>query len=594
VIKQKGETEHAVFRRFAVSPFLCFLLLSLAIPILFTGLGAPAFMDHEGRYVEVAREMLLTGDWLTPHLNFAVFLNKPPLPYWLTAVTFLLTGQTEYVRVWIAAAGLLLLLVTILLGQALAGRQAGLTAGFLLLTSSGFFLESRLLRPDLLMTLLLSVTLLGFVKALLPYAPTGKQTWWLTLSAASLAASVMTKGLVNIVLAGSIIGGALLFCQRLEFVRRIRWPLLIVVFGVIVLPWHVAVGMRHEGFWWDYIVNQHFLFFFDKKFPRDSLPDSVFVFWTAFLARLFPWTGFLAPAFWWAVKRAWTERHPSLVLLILWLSVVLGFFTASPSRLEHYSLPALPAAALLIGCWWSAVSERPALHRRAMTASLVLPGAIGALGLFLLPSLLTAGAWTQEFPLLTHLALLVCGSLLVAACSALFLLWRGAVQWSLIVFAGAAFPLFWSIHRTLIAIEPINSWKPIGVCLAEVLPPEGEAVFAASEEYQICGGLNFYSKKPLSILLPNGYIPPPYLHVDRQGSFLTQTDFVNRWQSQRPVVLIIDPDRQENDPAQFAPPPIREIGRWGARRMVANQAFADRAAFATDLHHTHDFNLCSP
>jgi 4-amino-4-deoxy-L-arabinose transferase-like glycosyltransferase len=583
-----------LFPRFPLSPFPRFLLLSLALPVLFTGLGAPAFMDHEGRYVEVAREMLLTGDWLTPHLNFSVFLNKPPLPYWLTAVTFLLTGQTEYVRVWIAAAGLLLLLVTILLGQALAGQRAGLAAGFILLTSGGFFLESRLLRPDLLMTLLLSVTLLGFVKALLPFSPTRKQAWWFTLSAASLAVSVMTKGLVNIVLAGGIIGGALLFCQRLEFGRRIRWPLLIVVFGVIVLPWHVAVGIRHEGFWWDYIVNQHLLFFFDKKFPRDSLPDSVGLFWTAFLGRLFPWTGFLAPAFWWAAKRAWTERQPSLVLLILWLSVVLGFFTASPSRLEHYSLPALPAAALLIGCWWSAVSEGPALHRRAVVTSLVLSGAIGALGLFLLPSLLTSGAWTREFPLLTQLAPLVCGSLFVAACAALFLLWRGAVQWSLMVFACVAFPLFWSIHRTLIAIEPINSWKPLGVRLAEVLPPDGEAIFAASEEYQICGGLNFYSKKPLSILLPKGYIPPTYLHVDQQGPFLTQADFVNRWQSQRPIVLIIDPDRQENDPAQFAPPPVREIGRWGTRRMVANQAFADRIALASDLYHTHDGNPSSP
>jgi 4-amino-4-deoxy-L-arabinose transferase-like glycosyltransferase len=580
----------------------------LAIPVLFAGLGSPAFMDHEGRYAEVAREMLLTGDWITPRLNFAVFLNKPPLPYWLTALTFFFTGQTEYARVWTALVGLLLLFVTVELGRMLADRRVGVLASIVLLTSGGFFLESRLLRPDLLMTLCLSVMLLGFGKAnnaLLTCSEkvgTGMHvdssqsvsdgstaTRWLMLSAASLGVSILVKGLVDVVLAGGVIGGMLVCSRQGALLRQVRWLPVCVVLVTIILPWHVLVGVKNEGFWWDYIVNQHVLFFFDKKFPRDSLPDSLVVFWSAFLGRTLPWGVFLPPALYWAIKKVQTDRTSTLALLPLWLGVVLGLFSLAPSRLEHYSIPALPAAALLIGCWWSDLLGRDVFRSPAAVGALSFLGFIGLIGFVAIPTLLDAETWTLDFRILSRLAWLACGTLLVTASIAGVCCWRGALRTAFVIIACSAAPVFWSVHRALIAIEPLNSWKPIGIRLAEVLPPDGEAAFAASDEYQICGGLNFYSGKSLSIVLPEGYIPPTYLTLDHQTVFLTRAEFLRRWRSSRPIVLVIDPERQLVDPAPVTSTSAVEIGRWGDRIMVVNQAFAERAAPMADSKNDHDF-----
>ena len=569
------------FLRFSVSPFLyCFLLL-LAIFILFSGLDRPAFMDHEGRYAEVAREMLLSGDWVTPHLNFAVFLNKPPLPYWLTALTFLVTGLSEYARLWQAFVGMLVLVVTVWLGHTLAGRRAGLFAGVVLLSSGGFFLESRLLRPDLLLTLWLCLALVGVVKALSLFSSataSAAATRWIILSAASLGLSVLTKGMVGVVLAGGIIGGALLWSRRLAVVRQVPWLLALGAFLLVVLPWHVLVGMRHDGFWWDYVVNQHLLFFFDQKFPRDSLPDSVPVFWGAFLGRTFPWVAFVPVAVWWALARAWKTRAPQHVVPVVWLGVVLGFFTLSPSRLEHYTVPALPAVALVLGSWWAALGEQEKVR---FLVPIVCSGLIGVIGFFVLPMRLAMEEWAREFPVLLTSARLVCGGLVLGAGLAGVVFWRGGTQAdakTLVAMACAAVPLFFYTHRALVEIEPVNSWKPIGMRLAALLPPDGEAVFAASDEYQICGGLNFYSRKPLSIVLPDGYIPPTYLRLDGQAAFVTRADFAARWQSLRPLLLVVDPEHSDADPEQWIPPPRHEVGRWGLRRMFANQALLDHTA----------------
>lgn len=603
--RRKGEKASP---RFSVSLPLHFLPVLLAIPALFSGLGSPAFMDHEGRYAEVAREMLLSGDWVTPQLNFAVFLNKPPLPYWLTALTFSVTGQTEYARVWTAIVGLLLIFVTIELGRTLVNWRSGLLAGVVLLTSGGFFLESRLLRPDLLMTLSLSVTLLGFVKACqiqLSQAERGAMelqfsafestasenaaTWWLVLSAASLGVAVLTKGMVNVVLAGGVISGMFVCFRCWTLLRYVRWLPVFGVFLMVVAPWHILTGMRNEGFWWDYVVNQHFLFFFDKKFPRDSLPDSLTVFWGAFLGRTLPWGVFLPCALYWASKKSWTDRRLTLALSPWWLGIVLGFFSLSPSRLEHYSLPALPASALLVGCWWSDMLEREHVRFSALFVALGFLGMIGLVGFVAAPVLLDAETWTHDFPLLSWLARFVCGLLLVSACVAAVYVWRKALRVAFVVLVCAAVPLLWSVHQALIVIEPRNSWKPIGKRLAEVLPHDGEAAFAASDEYQICGGLNFYSGKSLSIILPDGYIPPTYLALDRQSRFLTRSEFLQRWQGNRPIVLVIDPERHVVDPIPVVSAPVVEVGRWGGRIMLANQAFAERAIPMADSKNDHDF-----
>src|SRR5262249_22610512 len=110
-------------------------------------------------------------------------------------------------------------------------------------------------------------------------------------------------------------------------------------------------AVRNPGFLWDYVVNQHLLFFFDKKVPRDSIPDSLAFFWTMLFVRGLPWSVLIPAAVVsnYRTGRIDRTRLVALRFLAALVAVVLRLFSRAASRLEHYSLPALPALALLIG-----------------------------------------------------------------------------------------------------------------------------------------------------------------------------------------------------------------------------------------------------
>jgi len=133
------------------------LVLVLTLPVFAWRLDRPGFSDTEGMFAEPAREMVLTGDWVTPHMNGEPFLTKPPFMYWLPAALFAVVGTTEYARLWPALAAVATVAVTGALGWELFGEAAGVTAAVILATSLGFLVEARLLRAD--MPLVLAVTL---------------------------------------------------------------------------------------------------------------------------------------------------------------------------------------------------------------------------------------------------------------------------------------------------------------------------------------------------------------------------------------------------------------------------------------------------
>src|SRR5215831_4779602 len=156
---------------------------------------------------------------------------------------------------------------------------------------------------------------------------------------------MLDKGFVPPVLAGTTV--ALFEITKGELrpgtvparLRALSAPWGVVLLAGVVVPWHLLAGAKNPGFLWDYVVNQHLLFFFDKKLPRDSIPDSLGLFWATFFARGLPWS-LLLPA---AVIHAWRTTRidrtygAALRLPATWLATVLGFFSLAVSRLEHYS-----------------------------------------------------------------------------------------------------------------------------------------------------------------------------------------------------------------------------------------------------------------
>src|SRR5438876_11998864 len=120
--------------------------------LLAVRLDVPAFFDNEARYAEVAREMVLRRDWISPHLDFTLFLNKPPLTFWLAALVFRIAGPSEWARLVSVGAAAVTLLATCRLGTLLYGEGIGLFGGLALVTTLGFVLEARTLRPDMILT----------------------------------------------------------------------------------------------------------------------------------------------------------------------------------------------------------------------------------------------------------------------------------------------------------------------------------------------------------------------------------------------------------------------------------------------------------
>src|SRR5438067_2351338 len=205
--------------------------------LLAVRLDVPAFFDNEARYAEVAREMVLSGDWISPHLDFTLFLNKPPLVFWLAALVFRLAGPTEWARLVSVGAAMVALPATCRLGALLYGGTTGLVAGLALATSLGFVLEARTLRPDMILTATVVVALLCWQSAERGGA---RRARWLAGLYAALGVGVLAKGLVPLVLVGLPIAAVTLRDDGWRGAARLRPGLGLLVLAAIVVPWLVA------------------------------------------------------------------------------------------------------------------------------------------------------------------------------------------------------------------------------------------------------------------------------------------------------------------------------------------------------------------
>jgi len=529
----------------------------------------PPFFDNEGRFAEVAREMVESGDWITPRLDGTLFLNKPPLTYWLAGLVFRVTGPSEWARLVPVLAAVVTLFATCRLGALLYGARVGLLAGVVLATSVGFALEARTLRPDLVMAASIVVAILCWLRG-----EHGSRRWTLGLWAA-LGIGALAKGLVPLVVAGIPIGIASLRAHGWRGVGRIRPLAGLCVLAAIVLPWHVLVARQHAGFAWDYVVNQHLLFFFDRKLPRDSEGDALWFFWTSFATRALPWTILLPLALPDAARgasRTATAAERASFFLATWAGGVLLFFSAAPSRLEHYSLPALPAAALLAARVWDLASA--GRLGRAAWAWIAAAGtalvAVGVVGLVDGRALLTRAYWIAEAPAL--FPLLVPAALTVVAIGALVLVAALGRRAALLggVLAGGMLVVVPIVLVALVDMTPVFSWRPVADAIAAAVPSDVPIVFEAPEEYQQVGGLAFYTRRPIVILAPHGFVPPTYL--EGQDIFLAREEFARRWTSGERLALVSDPQQRRDDAEGLVPGPYRVVAHFGDRWVLVNYA----------------------
>ncbi|WP_423032369.1 glycosyltransferase family 39 protein [Undibacterium sp. Tian12W] len=325
------------------------LVWLLTIFFLAYGLGCYPILDNnEGLYAEIPREMLASGDlhhWIIPHLNGLAYMEKPPLLYWLTAISFAVFGENEWAARLVPAMSALSCVALILwFGRQIARVAASRLAALMFISGLGVMAMSRTLMFDMLLTVFLTGALMfGYL-----YSVSGekkKLNWCLGL----LAFALLAKGFVAIILFGAVsFIYTILFSSSLrDFQKRIiAWfdPKAIGIFLLIALPWHIAAIWAEPIFAWFYFINEHVLRFLGKREPHDYYAGAWWYYLPRMVLYLFPWSFFL-PVLLFVKARQQTPRTLHFFLACAWIMPVL-FFSLSSAKANYYLVVVMPLAAL--------------------------------------------------------------------------------------------------------------------------------------------------------------------------------------------------------------------------------------------------------
>ena len=307
----------------------------------------PLFNPDEGRYAEIPAEMLASGEFTVPHLDGVVYLEKPPLQYWATALALGTFGHNEFAaRLVTAASALLALWFIYLLGRRAWSAERGLAAAAMTASMLLYVFLGQLITLDMLLSCLLTIATTAFCLAQLDRdaAPARTRRWMLVCWAA-MAAATLTKGLIGIVLPG----GALVLYTALQR-DRAAWRHLhlgvgLALYALLVLPWFLLVERAQPGALDFLIVREHFQRYLTRIHDRYQ---PWWYFGAILVAGSLPWL----PQVLRALACGWRAAMPRGqfdVGRLLWVSAVftLVFFSLSDSKLPPYIVPVLPPLALL-------------------------------------------------------------------------------------------------------------------------------------------------------------------------------------------------------------------------------------------------------
>jgi 4-amino-4-deoxy-L-arabinose transferase-like glycosyltransferase len=350
-------------------------ILAIALITLFWGIGDIGLIDEtEPRFVEAARQMLLTGDWITPFFDGEARFDKPPLIYWLMVVCFKVFGISEWaarIPSALSALSIVLLCFYVLkryssslnpqaFSKATLHRSewAGWLGATMLMLNLNTYFWGRTGYADMLLTACMSGSLLAFFMG---YAQAEKpkiQRRWYGAVYILTALAVLTKGPIAILLPAGIIGGFALYLGNLRQVMRemhlVRGILAILA---LALPWYVLVTIANGEAFVDSFFGYHNLERFSSVVNHHSGPW--YFHFIVILVGFLPWSAYLPAALYqtqpWRRKQ-WQGRSRSEQLGLyatIWFGIILGFFTISVTKYFSYTLPLMPAAAILVSLLWT-------------------------------------------------------------------------------------------------------------------------------------------------------------------------------------------------------------------------------------------------
>ena len=589
------------------SRFSVLMLVGLWVVIYAGTMFSPPLLDDvDSLHAEAAREMLLRHDWVTLYTNGVRYLEKAPLMYWGLAASYELFGISDWSsRLPLMLSMLALVLATYGLGRYTLGERAGFYAGLALVTSIGPYIFTRFLIPDVAVGLWLVLGYCLFLRSLREPAPSRSTCWGF---AAVCALNVLTKGLIGLVFPAGTILLYLVLTRNLRHVLKLRLFSSSLVFLVLAAPWHILAALRNppvgeaRGFLWFYFVNEHVMRFLGKRVPPGYDTVPLFLFWALLFVWLVPWVVFLPQALkdvpWRPriLRMALDYAEQARLLCFLWAFVILMFFSFS-TRQEYYTIPALPAIALLAGDWLarenaSAAGSKERGAGRASSAVLFAIGVVafvaGAGLLFVshppqpgvdLADLLRKNPQDYDFSLghmldLTPQALGAFRSPLLGASLSLLLgtflnFWlrrRGRADAGNAALAAMMVVLLACVHVSFVKFSPILSSHDLAVAIQKEFRPGN--VIVIDGEYHKASTLNFYTGIPVRVLHePSGNLWYGAKFPDAPHVFETADSFATLWTGPARVFLWTD----QEAPKELAGKPKFLVAHSGGKAIFTNR-----------------------
>jgi 4-amino-4-deoxy-L-arabinose transferase-like glycosyltransferase len=544
------------------------LLLTLALAVWFGyELGTrELWSPDEGRYAEIPREMLATGDFVTPRLNGVKYFEKPPLMYWLEAGAIKAFGLNEWaLRLWPAVFALVGCLAVYFVANALYGRPVGLLAAGVLATSPLYDFMGGILTLDMPLTGELTVALCAFLAAI--RAPPGAARRLLFyVFYAFIAFAVLTKGLVGLAIPAMVIGAWVIVLNRWRLLREMHLPTGALLFLAIAVPWHVLVARANPEFAWFYFVHEHLERYLTTVHERYE-PAWFFV--PVLLVGMYPWTAFLPYALRDATRALWRRRAEcdDVWFLLLWAGLPFVFFSFSDSKLIPYVLPVWPPLAMLLGRWLTRVYRGQASPGRAAPIALLLLGALLGVGLALAPQLLPDRPHVVSIAAQLGVGLYVMAGGLLLAGLLPFVCWRKRNRRLLVMamFAAAAL-LIAAFDLNLSRLDVGRSVKDLALVLKARLRP-GDEVMTYEVYYQ---DLPVYLQRRITVVNWKGELEFGTTVEDTHEWIIDTPTFRARWNAPGTVYLLTSHSSYEKLRAH-PPGPMHLIAQTQHAVLVVNR-----------------------
>lgn len=371
---------------------LAIILISIYTCLFAGGTALGLMGPDEPRYAAIAREMLETGDWVTPRLQGTPWFEKPALYYWTAAASFRAFGVDEAsARLPSGLAALLAVMGLAWMAFRITGRaahEAALATLLVLPTTVAMIGFGRAATTDMLFASLLALAMVCASELVWSTTGSVQRIGWRVAWGATLGVAVLAKGPAAVVLASGATALWALASGRWRDSLRLAHPVIVVVFAAVALPWYVICALRNPDFVQVFLISHNVDRFLTPVFRHEQ---PFWFFGPVLLLGLVPWVALLAlgvPELSAVLRvRRWNESRGFFVLC--WVAFPIVFFSISRSKLPGYILPAvLPLGMLMARALARASEERSGLAARAMAA----------VGLTFVALAVTASAWQRKLP----------------------------------------------------------------------------------------------------------------------------------------------------------------------------------------------------